>query len=193
MKRIVNYVEEANKLRKLHQECCEAIHTGVQKAIQAGEILVAVKAKLKHGEWIPWIQANLNFDRHTAAQYMRCYDHRERLNVCLGTHLTIKDLAKIEWVWAEEEPTSNKPTPPKRELVSVPGQERPVLLGGRPLPMMNGRVRTDSPKSIDLADVNRKYAQDELAAACRFAQLADISGDELLEMLRALLLEYKLN
>jgi hypothetical protein len=180
---------EADKLRKLHQECCAAIHIGAQKAVQAGEILVAVKARLKHGEWIPWIEANLNFDTQTAQQYMRCFRNRDRLNDCSSSYLTIKELAKEEEV---EEP-EDKPKSNKRELVFVPGQERPVLLGGRPLPIMNGCIRTDSSRTIDPTDSNRKYAKDGLAQACQFARLGGISGDELLEMLRTLLLEYRLN
>jgi hypothetical protein len=51
----------------------------LDKAIRIGALLAEQKASLKHGEFIPWIKANLPFTERTAQNYMRLYDRREQL------------------------------------------------------------------------------------------------------------------
>jgi 16S rRNA G966 N2-methylase RsmD len=43
----------------------------VEHAIRAGDALVAVKAQLKHGEWLPWLDANFDGSERTARVYMQ--------------------------------------------------------------------------------------------------------------------------
>ena len=59
----------------------------VQKAIDCGRYLTAIKEQLEHGEWLPWLGANWNYSRKTAAQYMQIS------NVTCGLHL--KDAESI--------------------------------------------------------------------------------------------------
>jgi DUF3102 family protein len=51
----------------------------VQDAIAIGEFLTNTKASLGHGEWLPWIDANLEFSHDTANNYRRLYDNRHKL------------------------------------------------------------------------------------------------------------------
>lgn len=43
----------------------------LESARQAGLLLIEAKAALKHGEWLPWLEANIEFSARTAAGYMR--------------------------------------------------------------------------------------------------------------------------
>lgn len=45
--------------------------SAVGHAISAGELLIAQKAELAHGEWLPWLEANFNGSERTAQNYMR--------------------------------------------------------------------------------------------------------------------------
>jgi len=157
--------------------------------VKCGELLTAEQAKLNHGEWIPWIEANLPFGRSQAWRYMRCYEQRHETNVASKQHLTLENVARIA-IQPEPEP-ADKPEANKRELVFVPGQERPVLLGGRPLPTMTTDIRINDPNGAK--DRAKEQAKHHLGLACSWAPRGSISGDELLEMLRTLLLEYRLN
>lgn len=43
----------------------------VAHAIAAGEALIAAKAELERGQWLPWVRANLDFSERMARNYMR--------------------------------------------------------------------------------------------------------------------------
>jgi hypothetical protein len=66
------------------------IVSSVQDAISIGEFLSVKKAELKHGEWLPWVEANLNFDRRTATNYMRLFDKWETVS-----HLGLSEAYKL--------------------------------------------------------------------------------------------------
>jgi ParB family chromosome partitioning protein len=73
---------------QLHGELFENAVKEVAKVIRAGELLAGIKAGLKHGEWLPWIEKNLPFDRVTAFRYMRVYERRTELKCFTVKHIT---------------------------------------------------------------------------------------------------------
>lgn len=72
----------------LHRDILESARTTLNKAVRVGELLAEQKAKLKHGQWLPWIAENLPFDRATAANYMRVYTRRDELKCKTVLHLS---------------------------------------------------------------------------------------------------------
>jgi hypothetical protein len=91
MKKIAN--SKAAEINRLHQSFCEGLRTTLQIAIQIGELLIAQKRKCGHGNWIPWIDENLEFTVNTAQEYMRCFYNRQLLNNGSNHYLTITQLA----------------------------------------------------------------------------------------------------
>src|SRR6476619_6513834 len=75
---ILNAVSEINRL---HGEICQAARTTIEKAVRIGELLSAQKAGLQHGQWLPWLHANVKFSRQTADNYRRIYEKREELKL----------------------------------------------------------------------------------------------------------------
>lgn len=63
----------------LHGEIRKELQTTLEKAIEIGELLTQVKAKLEHGEWGHWCKDNLPFSIATATNYMKAFHNRERL------------------------------------------------------------------------------------------------------------------
>lgn len=63
----------------LHNEIAGHLKMSLEKAIRIGELLIEQKTSLKHGEWLPWIEANLPFSRQTADNYRRCYENKDKL------------------------------------------------------------------------------------------------------------------
>ena len=49
----------ADEINRLHHEIKDAFRTGIEKAIRIGELLTEQKARCKHGEWLPWLNANV--------------------------------------------------------------------------------------------------------------------------------------
>jgi hypothetical protein len=78
----------AAEIAALHGQIITAARSTLDNAIRIGELLHAQKAALKHGEWLPWIEKNLPFDRMTAARYMRVFDRREEIKCNSVLHLT---------------------------------------------------------------------------------------------------------
>jgi Protein of unknown function (DUF3102) len=49
----------------------QAVGTYLESAWHAGSALIAAKAQLDHGQWLPWLESFFNGSRQTAADYMR--------------------------------------------------------------------------------------------------------------------------
>lgn len=83
MNRIANAVAAAkcitDEIRKLHDEINGFGRKALDNAIRIGELLTQEKAKLDHGEWLPWVQVNMPFTDRTARNYIRCFEKRDRL------------------------------------------------------------------------------------------------------------------
>jgi hypothetical protein len=49
----------------------ELTKSAVERGIEIGDLLIAKKNKMRHGDWIPWVEANCNFVRQRATAFMR--------------------------------------------------------------------------------------------------------------------------
>src|SRR4051812_29165519 len=58
--------------------------SAIGHAIRAGEALIAAKAKVRHGEWLPWLEAHFPASERTAQGYMRLARNPQRV-ADLGT------------------------------------------------------------------------------------------------------------
>jgi len=65
----------------------------VQYAIQCGRRLIEAKRAVPHGEWKIWVDTHLDFNKDTAARYMR------GAKASLATHLDASYLPKL---WGHE-------------------------------------------------------------------------------------------
>ncbi len=64
---------------RLHSEVVDHLRQSLEKAIRIGQLLSEQKQVLKHGEFIPWLEANIPFTDRTARNYMRLYRERDRI------------------------------------------------------------------------------------------------------------------
>jgi hypothetical protein len=63
--------ELAGQINAEHQQAESALRTGLEHARRAGELLLQAKQQCRHGEWLPWLEANAHFTVRTAQGYMR--------------------------------------------------------------------------------------------------------------------------
>jgi hypothetical protein len=75
------FQDEAAIIVKLHDEIIGLAKDALVKAIEVGDQLTKVKNKLKHGEWLPWLESNVPFTDRTANEYMRCFARRKQLKL----------------------------------------------------------------------------------------------------------------
>lgn len=100
----------AQRANEAHREANLAAQSALEYAREAGEHLAQAKAQLEHGQWLPWLEANFEGSRSTAANYMRLASRWSELNVQRSAHLSI-DAALKEL--AQSKPEENTPPVPK--------------------------------------------------------------------------------
>lgn len=59
------------EIRQAHDDARQAARFSAERALKAGHLLIEAKAALGHGEWLPWLRANLDMSERTAQGYMR--------------------------------------------------------------------------------------------------------------------------
>jgi hypothetical protein len=79
--------QPATKINNLHKELRSYGQSMVEKAIQAGELLVEQKERIGHGHWLEWVEGNLILSARTAQVYIQCYKNRDQLNTQSTAHL----------------------------------------------------------------------------------------------------------
>jgi len=77
-----------SEICQMHAEIGGYLRMSLEKAIRIGELLTEQKAGLKHGEWLPWIEANCPFSERLAWDYMLFYDRHEDLKTARVADLT---------------------------------------------------------------------------------------------------------
>jgi hypothetical protein len=70
----------AAQIRVEHEAFTAAMKRGVQHAVTAGEMLIEAKARMKHGQWLPWLRDHCSMPGRTASLYMRMAAHRAELS-----------------------------------------------------------------------------------------------------------------
>jgi hypothetical protein len=63
--------ELARRINSEHAQAEGALRAGLQHARTAGQLLLEAKAKLAHGQWLPWLKANIGASKRTCQGYMR--------------------------------------------------------------------------------------------------------------------------
>ncbi len=79
----------ARKINAAHIACVNAEYDALRHAVRAGKILIAVKAIVGHGKFLPWIQQHFKFSYNTAL------DYKVVAEWCLANPQRAKDLKSI--------------------------------------------------------------------------------------------------
>ena len=63
--------EYAHRINAAHEEGEQDTRRGLEHFRQAGEMLMKVRSRCPHGEWLKWLKANVKFSQQRASEYMR--------------------------------------------------------------------------------------------------------------------------
>jgi hypothetical protein len=75
----------AARIKAEHGACAAALHSSLQHALAAGDLLIEAKAQLRHGEWLPWLNENCAVSERMARLYMRLAANRETIEAKSAT------------------------------------------------------------------------------------------------------------
>lgn len=71
--------KEIDDLNQRHERIHRSVIEIVKEVIELGEKLAAIKTRLGHGRWEPWVEKNLKFTVRTARRYMTAAEQKEKL------------------------------------------------------------------------------------------------------------------
>ena len=119
---IVTLGEMANEAAEQVEKNAKAT---VQKAIDCGRYLTAIKEQLEHGQWGGWLGANWNYSQKTAAQYMQISNFTCGLN--LKDASSINDALRMI-ADSKPETVPRAERKPADVVVTVPNNDDPHAL-----------------------------------------------------------------
>jgi Protein of unknown function (DUF3102) len=56
-----------------------AAKTGIEHALNAGDLLIQAQKRLKHGEWTPWLKEHVKISDRTARLYIQLAKNRQKI------------------------------------------------------------------------------------------------------------------
>lgn len=69
----------------------DSAQSAIKHAIRCGALLIEAKAKVKHGQWLPWLQESCYLPERTAQAYMNLARHADSL----PSDMTVRDALKL--------------------------------------------------------------------------------------------------
>lgn len=105
------YLTAAQEINGLHVQICQHALMTLDLATRIGELLTVEKARSKHGEWLPWLSANVSFSQSQAWRYMKLYEQRDNIKLCAANNLK-EAFRLLSDTQAEPAKTTNKLEPP---------------------------------------------------------------------------------
>jgi phage N-6-adenine-methyltransferase len=82
----------ATEINAEHEAAEHAINNSLQHARRCGELLIQARVKCGHGEWLPWLDANVRVGARQAQKYMRLAERWPAIsNANSGSHLGINE------------------------------------------------------------------------------------------------------
>lgn len=83
----------AGEVNREHKAAAASAREVLDHAVRAGELLLAAKKQVRHGEWLSWFASNFEFTARTGQNYMRLAQHWSELQAKNETvlHLSLRD------------------------------------------------------------------------------------------------------
>jgi Protein of unknown function (DUF3102) len=123
--------ELAQRIRAAQQSIAKNVSAALTKAMDAGDALIAAKAKLKHGGWMKWLEANCDgLSGRTARVWMQLAENRgvieAKLKLADAANFTISGaLELLKPDDDDDEEQSDEPEPEAEESDNDPEPATP--------------------------------------------------------------------
>lgn len=88
--------DKTQEIKKELSELNQSLKMSVQKAIKIGELLTQQKEYVGHGNFLSWIENNLDISDKTAEKYMKISDHRNKIELSSNLQEAYQQIETIE-------------------------------------------------------------------------------------------------
>lgn len=88
----------AKDIESYHQAAHRAARVAIDHALRCGEMLLEAKAKVAHGEWLPWLAANTTIGARQAQNYMRLARNKPEIEArkcAMDSYLTLREAVAL--------------------------------------------------------------------------------------------------
>jgi hypothetical protein len=173
----------AQEINERHARMNALAKDAVANAIRIAELLCEQRKLCKHGDWLPWLKANVQFSQKTAHTYMRVYAHRSKLevtsNIAEAYRLTLpKTTAKTN----RSKPHVRKSRPSSDDGLTNRGQQ--VFGEVDELRAENGKLKSDILKlnaalqeEPDAAKLRQKVVDQQVEIAAMRRTMKEIAQE----------------
>src|SRR3954451_15988576 len=83
--KLVSLGDLAKQINSQHKQCVAAASFAITSAIEVGKLLTEAKGRVKHGEWLAWVDSHCEFKARQAQNYMAAFEHRELIEERMRT------------------------------------------------------------------------------------------------------------
>jgi Protein of unknown function (DUF3102) len=128
--------ELAARIKAEYEATRTNIRHALASALRAGELLIAAKARLRHGEWLPWLRDHCDMSERSAQAFMRVGRNREEIEsnpqttADLTLDAALQLLAKPKPTAARaDEGSTNEPSDRAADLAAAAVRIRALMVG----------------------------------------------------------------
>lgn len=124
----------AAEINSEHLAALDCAETAIEHARRAGDLLIKAKHSLAHGEWLPWIAANIQIGERHVRNYMTLAKANRQRVADLSQRRALAELA----------------APKARIIADLRNIDSGTRIDGSPIPIETGR--------LSLGDINGEAA-----------------------------------
>ena len=88
--------DRTQEIKKELAELNQSLKMSVQKAIRVGQLLTEQKEFIGHGNFISWIEDNIDIGQVTAHKYINLYKHQSKISLSENLQGAYQQIETIE-------------------------------------------------------------------------------------------------
>lgn len=88
--------DRTKEIKKELAELNQTLKMTVRKAIRVGQLLAEQKEYLGHGNWLPWLERNLDISDETARKYMKLYEYQDKTQLSWNLQEAYRQIETLE-------------------------------------------------------------------------------------------------
>ena len=88
--------DRTREIQAALSELNQSLRMTVQKAIHVGELLTAQKEHVGHGNFLPWLEANVDLSERTARNYMKLHEYRNKTATIADLQTAYQQIETLE-------------------------------------------------------------------------------------------------
>lgn len=139
----------ATEINDKHEAVERLANKSLERAKEAGDLLLQAKAQCKHGTWLKWLKANVKVSQQMVSLYMQLAENWDESKLLTISNLSIREALKILSEDDKDTNDSGESEPEEGEIFTDEINEEPEEI---PAPQRKPKAKTPERKSTMRVD-----------------------------------------